>query len=170
MRLQGKITSWDEAKGFGFITPSSGGKDVFFHITNIHKTNGILIEGSLVSYEMPNDKSKRQQAINIELIYENGTQARQPSSLFIYPLLLMTGLIVLVIYNFVQYRGSTIQETLYKSIYLRDYKNSDFKCEGKAQCSEIASCKEAIFYQENCGNTEIDEDKDGIPCEEQLCT
>jgi len=170
MRFQGKIKSWDKTKGFGFITPNNGCKDVFFHITNVNETKGLLEVGSLVSYEMPVDATKRQQAINIELVNEKGTQGIQASSLFIYPLILMSGLIALVIYNLVQYQGTTIQESIYKSLYERDYKETDFKCEGKTQCTEIASCKEAIFYQDNCGNTEIDEDNDGIPCEEQLCT
>jgi cold shock CspA family protein len=170
MRLQGKIKSWDETKGFGFITPKVGGKDVFFHITNINKSIGLLEVGSLVSYEMPNDASKRQQAINVELVDEKGTQGILVSSLFIFPLILMSGLVILVIYNLAQYPGTTIQGSIYKSLYERDYQKTDFKCEGKTQCSEIASCKEAIFYQENCGNTEIDEDNDGIPCEKQLCT
>ena len=32
MRTQGKITHWNEYKAYGFITPSSGAKQVFVHI------------------------------------------------------------------------------------------------------------------------------------------
>jgi uncharacterized membrane protein YsdA (DUF1294 family)/cold shock CspA family protein len=31
MRTQGKITHWNDEKGYGFITPSAGAKQVFFH-------------------------------------------------------------------------------------------------------------------------------------------
>jgi cold shock CspA family protein len=33
MRTKGKMTRWNDEKGFGFVTPRSGGKQVFVHIT-----------------------------------------------------------------------------------------------------------------------------------------
>lgn len=44
-----------------------------------------------------------------------------------------------------------------------------FKCEGKTRCSQMSSCEEAKFYLRNCPGTEIDGDRDGIPCEMQWC-
>jgi CspA family cold shock protein len=34
-QLTGLIKFWNEAKGYGFITPSGGGPDVFVHFSNI---------------------------------------------------------------------------------------------------------------------------------------
>jgi len=44
-----------------------------------------------------------------------------------------------------------------------------FNCDGKTHCSQMSSCKEALFYISNCPNTEMDGDGDGTPCEQQWC-
>jgi hypothetical protein len=46
---------------------------------------------------------------------------------------------------------------------------TNFRCEGKQHCSQVASCDEARFYLKNCPNTKMDGDADGIPCESQWC-
>lgn len=38
MRLKGKIASWNDDKGFGFITPFDGGNRVFVHIKAFRKS------------------------------------------------------------------------------------------------------------------------------------
>lgn len=50
---QGKVKWFDEAKGYGFIVPNEGGKEVFVHYSAI-QSNGFktLKEGELVSYEL----------------------------------------------------------------------------------------------------------------------
>lgn len=32
MRIEGKITTWKDEQGYGFITPDNGGPQVFVHI------------------------------------------------------------------------------------------------------------------------------------------
>ena len=48
--------------------------------------------------------------------------------------------------------------------------NSLFKCDGRTRCSQMTSCKEATFFLQNCPDTKMDSDNDGVPCERQLCT
>lgn len=47
--------------------------------------------------------------------------------------------------------------------------NSKFKCDGRTHCSQMNSCEEAIFFIQNCPNTKMDGNNDGIPCEKQWC-
>ena len=47
--------------------------------------------------------------------------------------------------------------------------NSSSKCDGRTRCPEMRSCAEATFFIQNCPNTAMDGDHDGIPCEDQWC-
>ena len=62
---QGKVKWFNEAKGFGFIVPNDGGKDLFVHYSAI-QDNGFktLREGQEVSFELT-DGPKGPQAINV---------------------------------------------------------------------------------------------------------
>ncbi len=54
------IVKWfNPAKGFGFIQPDAGGKDVFVHISAVEKAGlGSLNEGAKVSYEVVANRGK----------------------------------------------------------------------------------------------------------------
>ena len=50
---QGTVKWFNDAKGFGFITPSDGGKDLFAHHTEIQGTGfKSLQEGQKVSFKL----------------------------------------------------------------------------------------------------------------------
>lgn len=65
---QGVVKWFNKEKGFGFITPDDGSKEVFVHFSAI-QGNGYkyLIEGQKVVYE-PVDGPKGKQAQNIRLV------------------------------------------------------------------------------------------------------
>lgn len=46
----GTVKFFNKKKGFGFIQPEDGGKDIFVHATGI--VNGPINEGDTVEYEM----------------------------------------------------------------------------------------------------------------------
>ena len=47
--------------------------------------------------------------------------------------------------------------------------NIGFTCDGRTHCSQMRSCAEATYFLNNCPNTQMDGDFDGIPCEQQWC-
>ena len=63
----GKVKWFDSNKGFGFITPDDGGKDVFAHHTGIAgKGFKSLDENQLVTFDVT-EGQKGPQASNIEI-------------------------------------------------------------------------------------------------------
>ncbi len=66
----GTVKFFNAEKGFGFITPSSGGSDIFVHISAL-QDSGIhdLREGQKVSFETePDRRGKGPKAVNIQLV------------------------------------------------------------------------------------------------------
>ena len=52
----GTVKWFNPTKGFGFITPDTGGKDAFVHITEVERAGmAPLVEGQRISYEEVND-------------------------------------------------------------------------------------------------------------------
>jgi CspA family cold shock protein len=55
----GTVKWFNASKGFGFIQPDSGGKDVFVHISAVEKAGlSSLNEGAKVSYDIVSDRGK----------------------------------------------------------------------------------------------------------------
>ena len=59
MRQTGTVKFFNQAKGFGFITPDEGGKDVFVHISAVERSGlGTLREGQKLSFDVEQDRGK----------------------------------------------------------------------------------------------------------------
>jgi CspA family cold shock protein len=56
----GTVKFFNATKGFGFIAPEGGGKDVFVHISAVERAGlGTLREGERVSYEIITERGKQ---------------------------------------------------------------------------------------------------------------
>jgi CspA family cold shock protein len=62
----GTVKWFDGTKGYGFIAPDQGGKDVFVHITALEQAGMRgLNEGQKISYEVKADRGK-ESAVNLQ--------------------------------------------------------------------------------------------------------
>lgn len=65
----GKVKWFNDTKGYGFIEPDTGGKDVFVHISAIEKSGlTALPENTKVSYEIQSGRDGRENATDLKLL------------------------------------------------------------------------------------------------------
>lgn len=66
----GTVKWFNTQKGFGFIAPDDGGKDVFVHISAVERAGiGYLRDGQKVSFELVSDrKSGKLSADNLKAL------------------------------------------------------------------------------------------------------
>jgi CspA family cold shock protein len=64
----GTVKWFNATKGFGFIAPAGGSKDVFVHVTALERA-GIrsLPDGQAVTYDVEQDRNGRESAVNLAL-------------------------------------------------------------------------------------------------------
>jgi len=64
----GSIVKYFEDKGFGFIRPENGGKDVFFHISRLTEGSATdLTPGSKILYEVGMDRTGKTAATSLRV-------------------------------------------------------------------------------------------------------
>ena len=64
----GTVKWFNATKGFGFIQPAQGSKDVFVHVTALERA-GIrqLDDGQAVTFDLESDRNGRESATNLAL-------------------------------------------------------------------------------------------------------
>lgn len=65
---KGTVKWFNSTKGFGFIAPEHGSKDVFVHVTALERA-GIrqLDDGQAVTFDLESDRNGRESATNLAL-------------------------------------------------------------------------------------------------------
>ncbi len=65
-KIKGTVKFYNDGKGFGFIQPDNGDKDVFVHTSQLDDVGGTLQEGQSVMFESVQGR-KGQEAQNLEM-------------------------------------------------------------------------------------------------------
>lgn len=64
----GTVKFFNSQKGFGFIAPEGGGKDVFVHVSALERSGlSGLIDGQKVTFDLERDQKGRDSAANLKM-------------------------------------------------------------------------------------------------------
>ena len=65
----GTVKWFNSTKGFGFIAPETGGKDVFVHISAVERSGLTgLADDQKVTYDLESGRDGRESAVNLALV------------------------------------------------------------------------------------------------------
>lgn len=65
--VKGILKTWKEDRGFGFIKPDDGGKDIFIHISSLKGVSRRPITGDVIYYQIAKDNRGKYKAINAQI-------------------------------------------------------------------------------------------------------
>lgn len=192
---EGKIKTYNEDKGFGFIQITEKRKDLFFHISDFPNKQHPPKIGERLKFSIFNDNG-RMKAIDIirldlrieeiqKLSYHRPQNHAQISKkkrpkknrfnfinflvgFFIFSVFLA----ILIPFLSGIYKRETLKRQIAtpteKSSLSQSNSVSKYSCDGRIHCSEMKSYDEALFFINNCPGTKMDGDGDGDPCEGQF--
>ena len=176
---QGQLKSWNEDRGFGFISSQQLETDVFLHISTLKHMKRPPKQGDVIYFETTKQDNGKLKATNCRIqgvpFKEQRTKRRGNNRLSFKLSVLLIVLVVAFIYQRVIDSPNDSLPT--PTLNLEDFTTpsaefkhkTQYRCESKQHCSQMRSCEEAEFYIANCPNTKMDGDGDGIPCERQWC-
>lgn len=183
MRIEGTLSKWNDDRGFGFITPSQGGQEVFVHISTFPKDGVRPTLGKKLTFEIETDNNGKKRAKN--LLYLERPTVKRPHSApshrpasyhrkerpgffgWVIPLLVVVGLVA---YGYGEYSRRTTSFAANAAKPENQAPSQTYRCDGRTHCSQMTSCAEATFFLRNCPNVQMDGNNDGVPCEQQWCT
>jgi uncharacterized membrane protein YsdA (DUF1294 family)/cold shock CspA family protein len=76
MRFKGKLKSWNDDRGFGFIDPIEGGQEIFVHIKAFDPRSGRPQVNDLVWFEVELGPEGKKRAKNVQFVRKTATRSK----------------------------------------------------------------------------------------------
>jgi cold shock CspA family protein len=177
-RIEGRLTKWQDDRGFGFIEPRSGGDPVFVHVSAFPRDGRRPAVGETLLFDIETDERGRKRARTVErparaaaAQRDSPRQTARTGSGLLGTLtsIALIGGFGWVIYNEFAPHFSPREARPIDEPPVR-LSSENYRCDGRQHCSQMTSCAEARYFLRNCPDTKMDGDGDGTPCEEQWCS
>ncbi len=79
MRSEGRLKTWNDERGFGFIEPTHGGQEIFVHAKAFRGVRGRPQVGHYVSFEIERNPEGKKRATNVERVEVSSVAVRRGS-------------------------------------------------------------------------------------------
>lgn len=180
MPLSGILRTWKDDRGYGFIAPSTGGNDLFVHVSAFPRDGQRPREGERLYYELGRGKDGKPQAIRISRSATAATSVPRPRgrSSSAWGRLAVPALVLLGLGGYAVDRHREEAEFAARPVreeaevrmnVMNGATTAKFECGNRTRCTQMSSCKEAKWVLRHCPGTRMDGDHDGVPCESQFC-
>ncbi len=178
MRIEGNLARWNDDRGFGFITPTQGGSEVFVHISEFPRDGRRPTLGERLTFEVEIHRDGKKRAKNLlctdrptvrsaRQSVSNRRSEKQGCFGRAIPLVVV---VALTLYGYSQYSRRIAPQTAVAAQSGNQGSSSAYRCDGRTHCTQMTSCAEATFFLRNCPDVQMDGNHDGVPCEQQWCT
>jgi cold shock protein len=104
--IKGVLKTWKEDRGFGFIVPDGGGKDIFIHISALKGTSRRPVTGDVIHYQVAKDNRGKYKAVNayidgVEIIEEKSQSEPANNTIRAVAVLVAVAAILAVVVYFI---------------------------------------------------------------------
>lgn len=183
MQLTGTLRKWNDERGFGFITPTQGGGEIFVHVSAFSRYGARPAIGERLAYELGPGRDGKPQATKVmrlaagQLGRVNPARTSSTNETSLIGFLIFIALLAAAAtWGYKHFTASlhrmdlAAQPASASQSLVSPATNGSFSCDSRTHCSQMTSCTEAKWFINNCPGTKMDGNHDGTPCEAQWCT